>query len=74
MDFFCVLVWGFFLHFNASGLSPSGLSYDGYFVFFDFGLFLPIYSFWFKSVGFKVCWIFFVFLFWSSFSILLLSV
>ena len=60
MDFFCFLIWGFFFHFIAFGLSPLGLGYDGFFLLFDLGL-LPFYCLWFKSVGFRLFWIFFVF-------------
>ena len=73
------LWWGFFVfwfgacffHFIASGLSPSGLGYDGFFKFSDLGLLLPFYCLWFKSVGFTLWWIFFVFWFGASSSILL---
>ena len=71
MVFFCFLIWGFFFHFIALGLSPSGLGYEGIFLFFDLGLFFPFYCLWFKSVGFRLCGIFFVFCFGASFSILL---
>ena len=54
MDFFCFLIWGFFFHFIAFGLSPSGLGYDGFFLFFDLELLLPFYCLWFKSVGFRL--------------------
>ena len=54
MDFFCFLIWGFFFHFIAFGLSPSGLGYDGCFLFFDLGLLFPFYYVWFKSVGFRL--------------------
>ena len=59
--FLCVLIWSFLFHFIAFGLSPSGLGYDGYFLFFDLGLFFPFYCVLFKSVGFRLWWIFFVF-------------
>ena len=58
--FFFFLIWGFFFHFIAFGLSPLGLGYDGCFLLFDLGL-LPFYCLWFKSVGFRLFWIFFVF-------------
>ena len=54
MDFFCFLIWGFFFHFIAFGLSPSGLGYDGCFLIFDLGLLFPFYYLWFKSVGFRL--------------------
>ena len=53
MDFFCFLIWDFF-HFIALGLSPSGLGYDGFFLFFDLELVFPFYCLWFKSVGFRL--------------------
>ena len=59
MVFFCFLIWGFFFHFIAFGLSPSGLGYDGFFLFFDLGLFLPFYCVRFKSVWFRLWWFFF---------------
>ena len=34
MDVFCFLIWGFFFHFITFGLSPSGLGYDRFFLFF----------------------------------------
>ena len=34
MDSFCFLIWDFFFHFIAFGLSPSGLGYDGFFFVF----------------------------------------
>ena len=67
MDFFCSLIWGLFFHFIAFGLSPSGLGYDGFFLFFDLGLLFPFYCLWFKSVGFRLWWFFFVFLIWGLF-------
>ena len=70
-DFFCLLIRGFFFHFIAFGLSPSGLGYDGFFLFFDLELLLLLYCLWFKSVGFRLWRIFFVFWFGASFSILL---
>ena len=63
--FFVFLIWGLFFHFIAFGLSPSGLGYDGFFLFFDLGLLLPFYCLWFKSVGFRLWWIFFCFLIWG---------
>ena len=54
IDFFCFLIWSFFFHFIAFGSSPSGLGYDGFFLFFDSGLLFPFYCFWFKSVGFRL--------------------
>ena len=53
MDFFCFLIRGFFFHFIAFSLSPSGLGNDGFF-FFDLGLLFPFYWLWFKSVGFRL--------------------
>ena len=41
--FFCFLIWDFFFHFIAIGLSPSGLGYDRFFLFFDLGLLFPFY-------------------------------
>ena len=52
-DFFCLLIRGFFFHFIAFGLSPSGFDYDGFFLFLDLGLLFPFYCVWFKSVGFR---------------------
>ena len=72
--FFCFFffIWGFFFHLIAFGLSLSGLGYDGFFLFFDLGLLFPLYCLWFKTVGFRLWWIFFVFfLFRASSSILL---
>ena len=70
--FFVFLIWRFFFHFIAFGSSPSGLGYDGFFfLFFDLGLLFPFYCLWFNSVGFRLWWIFFVFWFGASFSILL---
>ena len=54
MDFFCFLIWGFFFHFNVFGLSPSGLGYDGFFLFFELGLLFPFYCLWFKPVEFRL--------------------
>ena len=54
MDSFCFLIWDFFFHFIAFGLTPSGLSYDGFFLFVDLGLFFPFYCLWFKTVGFRL--------------------
>ena len=54
MDSFCFLIWDFFFHFIAFGLSPSGLSYDGFFLFFDLDLLLLLYCLLFKSVGFRL--------------------
>ena len=51
---FFFLIWGFFFHFIAFGLSPSGLGYDGFFLFFDLELLLLLYCLWFKSVGFRL--------------------
>ena len=67
MDFCYFLIWAFFFHFIAFGLSPPGLGYDGYFLFFDLGLLFPFYCLWFKSVGFRLWWIFFSFLFCGFF-------
>ena len=68
---FCFFRLGVFFHFIAFGLSQSGLSYDGFYLFFDLGLLSRLYCLWFKSVGFRLWWIFFVFWFGASFSILL---
>ena len=70
-DFVFFLFWGLFFHFIAFGLSLSGVGYDGFFLFFDLGNLLLFYCLWFKSVGFRIWWIFFVFWFGPSFSILL---
>ena len=67
MGFLSFLIWGFFFHFIAFGLSPSGLRYDGFFLFFDLGLLLPFYCLCFKSVGFRLLWIFFVISIWVFF-------
>ena len=53
-DFFCLLIWSFFFLFFVFGLNPSGLGYDGFFLFFDLGLFFPFYCLRFKSVGFRL--------------------
>ena len=45
MDFFCFLIWGFFFHFIAFGLSPLGSGYDGFFC-------LLIWSFFFHFIAF----------------------
>ena len=37
MDFFCFLIWGFFIHFIAFGLTPSGLGYDKFFCLLIWG-------------------------------------
>ena len=72
MDIFCFLIWVFFFHFIAFGLSPSGLGYDGFFLFFDLGLLFPFYCLWFKSLGHRLWWFFFfVFWFGASSSMLL---
>ena len=71
MDFFCFLIWSFFFYFIAFGLSPSGLGYEGFFLFFDFGLLFPYYCLWFKTVELRLWRIFFVFWFGASFAILL---
>ena len=44
MDFFSFVIWGFFFHFIAFGLSPSGLGYDGFFFL--------IWSFFFHFIAF----------------------
>ena len=69
--FFVFLIWSYFFHFIAFGLSPSGLGYDGFFLFFDLGIVFSCYCLWFKSVVFSLWWIFFVFWFLASSSILL---
>ena len=51
MEFFCVFFWGFFFHYIVFGLSPSGLGYNGFVLFFDLGLLFPFYCLWFKSIG-----------------------
>ena len=71
MDFFCFSTCSFFFHFIDFGLRASGSGYDGFFLFFDLELLLPFYCFWFKSVGFRLWWIFFLLWFGVSFSILL---
>ena len=71
MDFFCFLIWSFFFYFIAFGLSPSGLGYEGFFLFFDLGLLFPYYCLWFKTVELRLWRIFFVFWFGASFAILL---
>ena len=68
--FFVFLIWGFFFHFIAFGLSPSGLGYDGFLLFLSWGFFF-ILCLWFKSVGLRLLWGFFVFWFGACFSILL---
>ena len=67
MVFICFLIWGFFFHFIALVLSPSGLGYDGFFLFFDLGPFFPFYCLWFKFVGCRLLWNFFCFLIWAIF-------
>ena len=42
MVFFCFWIWGFFFLFIAFGLSPSGLGYNGFVLFFYLGLFFSI--------------------------------
>ena len=37
MDFFCFLIWGFFIHFIAFGLTASGLGYDRFFCLLIWG-------------------------------------
>ena len=65
---FFFLIWVVFFHFIAFGLSLLGLDYDGFFLFFDLGLLLPCYCLWFKSVGFRLWWIFVFFIFiWAFF-------
>ena len=60
--FFSFLIWVFFFHYIAFGLSPSGLGYDGCFLFFFYLLLLfPFYCLWFKFVGFRLWGIFFCF-------------
>ena len=54
MDFFVLLICAFFFHFIGFGLSPSGLGYDGFSLFFDLGLLFPFYLLLFKSVGFRL--------------------
>ena len=63
----CFMIWGFFFHFIACGLSPSGLGYDGFYSFFDLRLLFPFYCLWFKSVGFRLWCFFFCFLIWGFF-------
>ena len=45
MVFFCFLIWGFFFHFIALGLSPSGLGYEGIFCFLIWGFFFHFIAF-----------------------------
>ena len=46
MDFFCFLIWGFFFHFIALGLSQFGLGYDVFFfVLLIWDLFFRFISF-----------------------------
>ena len=61
MNFFSFLIWVFFFYLIAFNLSPSGLGYDGIFLFFDLGLILPFYCLWFKSVGFRLLCFFLLF-------------
>ena len=71
MDFFCFLIWGFFFHFIALGLSPSGLGYDGFFlVFLIWSLFLHFIVFGLSLSGLGYDG-FFCFLIWGLFFILL---
>ena len=52
--FFCFSTSSFFIRFIAFGLRPSGLGFDGFFVFFDLQLLFPFYCLWFKAVGFRL--------------------
>ena len=54
MDFFCFFDLNFFFHFIAFGLSPSGLGYDRFFLFFDLGLLCPFYCLWFQPVELRL--------------------
>ena len=54
MDFLVVLTCSFFFHLIAFGLRPSGLGFDGFFVFFDLQLLFPFYCLWFKAIGFRL--------------------
>ena len=65
--FFCFLIWSFLFHFIGFGLTPSGLGYDGFFLFFDLVLVFPFYCLWFKSFGFRLWWIVLVFFIWGLF-------
>ena len=59
--FFCFSTFCFFSYFIAFGLRPSGSGFDCFFLFFDLQLLFPFYCLWFKAVGFRLWWIFFVF-------------
>ena len=61
MDFFCFSTFSFFFHFIAYGLRPSGLGFDGFFLFFNLQLPFSFYCQWFNDVGFRLYWIFFSF-------------
>ena len=52
--FFCFSTSSFFIRFIAFGLRPSGLGFDGFFVFFDLQLLFPFYCLWFKAIGFRL--------------------
>ena len=71
MDFFSFFTCSFFSHFIGFGLRPSGSSFDGFFLFFDFQLHFPFYFHWFKAVGFILWLNFYVFPLAASFPILL---
>ena len=58
-DFFCFSTCSFLSHFIAFSLRPSGSSFDGFFLLFDFHLLFPFYWLWFKAVGFRLSWFFF---------------
>ena len=70
-DFFCLLIRGFFFHFIAFGLSPSGLGFDGFFLFFDLELLFYFIAFCLSPSGLGYDGFFCFFLFGASFSILL---
>ena len=67
MDYFCFLTCPFFFHFIAYGLRPSGLGFDGFFLFFDLLLLFPFYCLWFKASVFRLWWTFFFFSIWCFF-------
>ena len=69
--FFCFSTCFFFFYFIAYGLRPSGLGFDGLFLFSDLLLLCPFIWLWFKAVGFRLWWLFFVFQLTACFSILL---
>ena len=70
MEFFRVLITGFFFHFIASGLSPSGLGYDVCF-FLIWRFLFHFIAFGFKPSGLGYDRFFFLLRFLASFSIFL---